>query len=67
MQTSDPGVLLAALGRPVTLEEIERISPWRFAAPLSPDMAAAREGRAIEFDALLDFSRRAAATRTASC
>ena len=60
LQTSDPGVLLAALGRPVTIEEIDRISPWRFAAPLSPDLAAAREGRAIGFDALLDFSRRPA-------
>ena len=47
---SDPGVLLAALGRPVTPTEIERIAPWRFAAPLSPDMAAQRENRAIEFD-----------------
>jgi dethiobiotin synthetase len=63
LATSDPGVLLAALGRPVTIEEIERIAPWRFAAPLSPDIAAAREGRVIEFDALLDFCRRAAATR----
>ncbi len=61
-QASDPGVLLAALGRPVTLEEIDRIAPWRFAPPLSPDMAAAREGRAIGFDALLDFSRRPAKT-----
>jgi dethiobiotin synthetase len=60
LQTSDAGVLLAALGRPVTIEEIDRISPWRFSAPLSPDQAAAREGRAIDFDALLDFSRRAA-------
>jgi dethiobiotin synthetase len=63
LATSDPGVLLGALGRPVTIEEIERIAPWRFAAPLSPDIAAAREGRVIEFDALLDFCRRAAATR----
>jgi dethiobiotin synthetase len=63
LATSDPGLLLAALGRPVTLDEIDRICPWRFAAPLSPDLAAAREGRAIGFDALLDFSRRAAATR----
>jgi dethiobiotin synthetase len=59
LQASDPGVLLAALGRPISIEEIERIAPWRFAAPLSPDLAAAREGRTIGFDALLDFSRRA--------
>jgi dethiobiotin synthetase len=58
---SDPGVLLAALGRPVTPTEIERIAPWRFTAPLSPDMAARRENRAIDFDALVEFSRSAIA------
>jgi dethiobiotin synthetase len=51
-------VLLTALGRPIS--DIETISPWRFAAPLSPDMAAAREGRALDFDAIVEFSRRAA-------
>lgn len=60
--TSDPGVLLTALGRPATLAEIEHIAPWRFAAPLSPDMAARRENRAIDFDKLLDFSREAIAS-----
>jgi dethiobiotin synthetase len=52
---SDPGVLLAALGRPLT--NVETISPWRLAAALSPDMAAAREGRALDFDAIVEFSR----------
>ena len=56
---SDPGVLLAALGR--SSAEIEKISPWRFTAPLSPDMAAAREGRALDFEAIVEFSRSAAA------
>src|ERR1700687_5067716 len=41
---SDPSVLLAALGRAPSQTEIERMSPWRFRAPLSPDLAAAREG-----------------------
>src|SRR5262249_35966981 len=54
-QASDPGVLLGALECPLT--EIDAISPWRFAAPLSPDMAAAREGRALDFDAIVEFSR----------
>ena len=58
---SDPGVLLAALGRPVSLDQAERITPWRFAAPLSPDMAAERENRVIEFDALTEFCRAAVA------
>ena len=59
--TSDPGLLLAALGQSIAISEIERISPWRFAAPLSPDIAARREGRKIDFEALLDFCRRAIA------
>lgn len=54
---SDPALLLAALGREATLEEIARISPWRFAAPVAPDLAARREGRAIDFRALVDFCR----------
>ncbi|MEX2035980.1 MAG: dethiobiotin synthase [Xanthobacteraceae bacterium] len=62
-EASDPGMLLSALGRPVTPAEIERIAPWRYAAPLSPDMAARREGRALDFDALVEFCRRAIADR----
>jgi dethiobiotin synthetase len=59
----DPAALLAALGRPLTTEEIGRISPWRFAAPLSPDMAAQREGRTIDFDAVTAFCRSAMTAR----
>jgi len=55
---SDSGQLLAALGRPITPAEIDRISPWRFAAPLAPDLAAAREGRKLDFDALIAFSQK---------
>jgi dethiobiotin synthetase len=58
---SDTGLLLAALGRPLQSAEIDRISPWRYAAPLSPDMAACKEGKAIDFGALVDFCRRAIA------
>ena len=60
---SDPGVLLAALGRPVTMEEIDKISPWRYRAPLSPDMAARAEGTAVDFGDLSQFSLRAILTR----
>jgi dethiobiotin synthetase len=62
-QDSDPGVLLAALGQPVTPETIAAIAPWRYRAPLSPDMAARREGSAIDFDAVLGFCRQAMAQR----
>jgi dethiobiotin synthetase len=56
---SDPGVLLNALGLPVTPPEIDRISPWRFRAPLSPDLAAEREGRSIEVDTVVTFCQSA--------
>ena len=55
---SDPGALLVALGRPITLEEIEGISPWRLKAPLSPDMAARCEGRTIPFAEVVEFCRK---------
>jgi dethiobiotin synthetase len=59
VETSDPAVLLKALGRQVSADEIASIAPWRFRAPLSPDIAAARESRNIDFDALVAFSRAA--------
>ena len=61
VETSDPAVLLRAMGRSVTADEIAAIAPFRFRAPLSPDLAAAREGRSVDFDALLGFSRDAVA------
>jgi dethiobiotin synthetase len=63
-EKSDTGILLAALGRPISPAEIERVSPWRFAAPLSPDMAARREGRSVDFNAVVEFSRKALAANT---
>jgi dethiobiotin synthetase len=59
--SSDPAVLLAALGREPSNQQLEQISPWRFAAPLSPDLAAKAEGRAVDFKALVDFSQKAEA------
>lgn len=54
---SDTALLLDSLGEAHVDDAIERISPFRFVAPLSPDMAAAREGRELDFDSLLDFCR----------
>jgi len=59
VETSDPAVLLKALGRQVSADEISSIAPWRFRAPLAPDLAAARENRSIDFNALIEFSRTA--------
>ncbi len=66
VETSDPAVLLKALGRVVTAEEIERIAPWRYRAPVAPDLAAAREGRPLDFEALVAFCRRAIDTHKGS-
>jgi dethiobiotin synthetase len=56
--TSDPGILLDALGLPVTMDYIERISPWRYRAPLSPDLAARMEGQRIDVDQVIAFCQR---------
>jgi dethiobiotin synthetase len=57
--TSDPAVLIKALGVPVTQHAIEQISPWRFRAALSPDLAARREGRKIDVDEVIAFCQSA--------
>jgi dethiobiotin synthetase len=54
---SDPGRLLAALGEAATPEALERMSPWRFAAPLAPPMAARLEGRDLPLAPVADFCR----------
>jgi dethiobiotin synthetase len=54
---SDPAILIEALGREVNPEELKRISPWRFRAPLSPDMAARAENKAIDLQAVVAFCR----------
>jgi len=56
---SDTALLLRAQGLAVTSANLDAVSPWRFAAPLSPDMAAARERRSIPFDALVAHCREA--------
>ena len=58
---TDSGLLLAALGRPVTPENLARVSPWRFALPLAPDMAAARENRRLDYGEMVEFCRAAVA------
>ncbi|THD62159.1 dethiobiotin synthase [Phenylobacterium sp.] len=61
---SDPGRLLAALGRPATDADLDRITPWRFAAPLAPPMAARTEGRSLPLESLTGLcAERIAETR----
>ena len=57
---SDTAVLLESAGLPVNPETVAACSPWRFGAPLSPDMAAAREGQILDFDAIAAWCARVA-------
>lgn len=66
MAASDTGVLAAALGRDVSPELLDRMTPWRYCAPLSPDMAAAREGKSIPVRDVIAYARGAAQTSVAN-
>ncbi len=57
-EASDTARLLRACGVAPTLEAIEGCSPWRFAAPLSPDMAAAQEGRTLALADVVAWTHR---------
>lgn len=54
-QASDTRYLLDAMGLPMTVAQADMISPWRYAAPLAPNMAARREGRQVDWAAVVDF------------
>lgn len=58
---SDTAILLQSQETAPTGDAVDRMSPFRFAAPLSPDMAAVRENRSIDFGALVAYCRDAAA------
>ena len=61
---SDPGRLLRALGLEPTFEALNRITPWRFAAPLAPPMAARLEGRDLPLAPVVELcAARLAASR----
>ncbi|NOZ42558.1 MAG: dethiobiotin synthase, partial [Alphaproteobacteria bacterium] len=52
---SDSGLLLAAMGRDVTLANITTISPWRYRPILPPHLAAQQQGQPIIVDQVVDF------------
>jgi len=56
---TDTAILLKSIEIEPTQEAVEACSPWRFTEPLSPDMAARREGRTIDFEALVGCCREA--------
>jgi len=61
---SDTAQLLAAQDLPITADSVNACSPWRFGQPLSPDMAAAAEGRTVSLEAVLDWCQGQIATAT---
>ncbi|HZW34882.1 MAG TPA: adenosylmethionine--8-amino-7-oxononanoate transaminase [Isosphaeraceae bacterium] len=54
---SDPALILHSLRSLPTPEAMAAIAPWRFAAPLSPHLAARRQGRAIALEDVVAFCR----------
>jgi dethiobiotin synthetase len=58
-EDGDTGALLRAQRLEPTAANLDAVSPWRLAAPLSPDMAAARERRTVPFAALVAHCRAA--------
>jgi dethiobiotin synthetase len=58
---SDTGRLLLALGRALTPDHIDAMSRYRLRDPVSPDLAARRDGSRIDFAALSALCREAIA------
>jgi dethiobiotin synthetase len=54
---SDPALILRALGQSCTPEAFAEISPWRFAQPVSPHLAARAEGGGPSLAELCAFCR----------
>ncbi|MBY0406515.1 MAG: dethiobiotin synthase [Rickettsiales bacterium] len=61
---TDTARILHALGKPLDPHHAALISPWRFTAPLSPNMAALREGRSLHLPEIVTFCQKAAAIAT---
>jgi dethiobiotin synthetase len=59
---SDTARLLRAQQLPIDQAAVAACSPWRYLAPLSPDMAAAAEGEALELSELVRWVRDRLAT-----
>lgn len=59
MSGTDTAIIAEALGLPLTPDTLNSISPFRYKAPLAPSMAAELEGKTLDYDALLTFSKHA--------
>ena len=63
-EETDTGIILDALGFAGRQDMQSQLTPWGFGPALSPDMAARREGRDIDFAELCAFTDRAFETET---
>src|ERR1700730_5142690 len=52
---SDTARLLRAQALSIDEAAVAACTPWRFAAPLSPDMAAAAEGKTLDLGAVVGW------------
>jgi dethiobiotin synthetase len=52
---SDPALILRSLGVSRTKAAIASVSPWRFATPIAPHLAARREGRSVALEEVARF------------
>lgn len=55
----DAGVLLEAMGRPATLDEVADVAPFRFAPALPPTIVAAREDRKVSLEEIVEACQQA--------
>lgn len=52
---TDTAKILQALELPHEKNNVDAVSPWRFKAPLSPNMAAQHEGKTLTLQPIIDF------------
>jgi dethiobiotin synthetase len=60
----DTHQILSALNAPLNTDSFDKISPWRFKAPLSPHMAAKLENQPIDYDATLSYCQHSITSST---
>jgi len=53
IEETDTARLLSAMGEEVSPDNVNAMTPWGYQAALSPDMAAAKEGKTIPFDQVM--------------
>ncbi|EJW11657.1 Dethiobiotin synthetase [Rhodovulum sp. PH10] len=58
MEGSDAGLLIAAAGQEVDDQTIAKVAPFRYEAPLAPHLAARREGRHIDAEAVIELCKK---------